>query len=182
MDSAGIGLELTDQFLRSSLGFVNGVPQLRLHLNTTLKTIDRTQKKTAKFDQETSGTCSYCYSSGDLNTDEFSLENVSKSQVSLNRKCHLCKRVSEQKIVFSKLPKPELKVHCETESKKPSSKKKKNKKDLTAGLTIPTSLSTPLKKRTSGNKDKLKHLLAKDSERIKKKTSLQDFLQNVEDT
>ena len=118
MDSADIGLELTDQFLRSSLGHVNGVPQLRLHLRTTLKTIERTQKKTAKLDQETSGTCSYCYSSGDLNRDDFSLENVSKSQVSLNTKCHLCKRVSEEEIVFSKLPQHELEVHCETESKK----------------------------------------------------------------
>ena len=175
MDSADIGLELTDQFLRSSLGHVNNVPQLRLHLRTTLKTIERTQKKTAKFDQETTVTCSYCYSSGDLNRDDFSLENVSKSQVSLNTKCHLCKKVSEQKIVFSK---PELKVHCEAASIKPSSKKKKNKKDLTAGLIIPSSLGPPLKKKTSGNKDKLKHLLA-DTERIKKKTSLQDFLQNI---
>ena len=75
-------------------------------------------------------------------------------------------------------PQHELEVHCETESKKTPLKKKKNKKDLTAGLIIPSSLGPPLKKKTSGNKDKLKHLLA-DTERIKKKTSLQDFLQNI---
>ena len=172
-----VGVDLTHQFLQSSLSRLPEIPQLRLHVNSTVSDIETKfnikKKRTPSY--RTAAPCNNCYTSVDLNRAKVRL-NVSRSKT-LNIECHLCQKlVSEQDIVFSR----EEETRHEEQRDGPllPSRKKKSKRDRTAGLTIPPALhSKSNTKKTGTSRDKLQLLLAGDY--ASNKSSLKDFLQTI---
>ena len=168
-------VDLTLQYLRSSVGQLERIPQLRLHLHTTISHL-RPSAQLPKIDCGPSR-CRYCYAPVDHNRDIFTVERVRES-LRLNVQCHVCRRVSH--VLISK---PEQITPKEDDSPKleQTKKKKKSKKDKSAGLNIPNSLHPKSEGQARRNKEesrkRLQHLLSASTE--SKKGSLQDFLQKI---
>ena len=169
-------MELTCQFLQAVRSHLTGVgsPQMRLQTNRSLARL-------CKNNEPPSPSCRYCYTTVNLQRDNISLQNVSKT-MTMNIQCHVCRRdSSQQEILFPKLePHQETKTRSEDVQSLEKSKKKKCKKEKNAGLNIPpvsTHCKSQTKTKTVNSQNKLKHLLAKDNS--SNKSCLQDFLKQI---
>ena len=172
---------VTSQFLQAVRGELTGVgsPQMRLQTSRSRAGLGETNYPPSA--STTTSTCRHCYTTVDLQRDNISLQNVSKS-LTMNIQCHLCRRdSSKQEILFSKLePHQETKARSEEVQSLEKSKKKKCKKDKNAGLNIPpvsTQYKAQTKTKTVSSQNKLKHLLATDNS--SNKSCLQDFLKKL---
>ena len=174
--------EVTARFLARCAGeaAVSATPQLRLVLHTSLAATQR-----SSLQQEE--TCSRCYAGLDLARAEVTLTTSRRTKSSsLRVMCHLCKKmVSEEEIMFEQ-PAPSQPVNktvqVDSLEEVKLSKKKKSKKDKTAGLLIPPSIQkanpTLVSKRQSTNTNKLKNLLKSQADGSPK-THLMDFLKQI---
>ena len=177
MSERGAEVELTCQFLQAVRSHLTGggIPQMRLQTNRSLARLGENT-------EPPSATCRHCYTTVDLQRDNISLQNVSKS-LTMNIQCHLCRRdSSKQEILFSKLElHQETKARSEEIQNLEKSKKKKSKKDKNAGLNIPpvsTQYKAQTKTKTVSSQNKLKHLLARENS-SSNKSCLQDFLKKI---
>ena len=173
MTESGAEVELTCQFLQAVRSQLtgDGSPQMRLQTNRSLARL-------CKNNEPPSPSCLYCYTPVNLQRDNISLQNVSKS-LTMNIQCHVCRRdSSQQEIFFPKLePHQETKTRSEDVQSLEKSKKKKCKKEKNAGLNIPPVSKAQTKTKTVSSQNKLKHLLAKDNS--SNKSCLQDFLKQI---
>ena len=165
--------EVTARFLARCAGeaAVCATPQLRLVLRTSLAV----STQHSSLQQET---CGRCYAGLDLARAEVTLKNSS-----LRVMCHLCKKlVSEEEIQFEH-PAPAQPVNktvpVDSLEEVKVSKKKKSKKDKTAGLLIPPSIQkvNPTSRQPT-NTNKLKNLL-KTQVGGSPKSHLMDFLKKI---
>ena len=168
--------EVTARFLARCAGeaAVCATPQLRLVLRTSLAV----STQHSSLQQET---CGRCYAGLDLARAEVTLKNSS-----LRVMCHLCKKlVSEEEIQFehpaSAQPVNKT-VPVDSLEEVKVSKKKKSKKDKTAGLLIPPSIQkvnpTLISKRQPTNTNKLKNLLKTQADGSPR-SHLMDFLKKI---
>ena len=173
-------ISITERFLTSCLDTVSSIPQMRMTVNMSLNRVAR--------GRELSDACSFCFSKTDLTRAEIFLSKRSRGKErTLTVKCHVCKRkvIEDSDVQFETSVadqaddvlslKPE-----ETLSK--TSKKKKSKRDKTAGLSIPPSIAKPNPGRSHpkpslANKNKLKNLLANQSE--SPESNLMKFLSKI---
>ena len=175
-------INITEGFLTSCLDTVSSIPQMRMALNLGLDRVAR-----ARGDQERKlrDACSFCFSRTDLIRAEISLSKRSRGKErTLTVRCHVCKRiVKEDSEVQFRVPDKAADVSSlEPEEDLKKSKKKKSKRDKTAGLSIPPSISKPNPGRPHpkpalANKNKLKNLLANQSE--SPESNLMKFLSKI---
>ena len=173
--------EVTARFLARCAGeaAVCATPQLRLVLRTSLAATQH-----SSLQQET---CGRCYAGLDLARAEVTPTTSTRTKnSSLRVMCHLCKKlVSEEEIQFEH-PAPAQPVNktvpVDSLEEVKVSKKKKSKKDKTAGLLIPPSIQkvnpTSISKRQPTNTNKLKNLLKTQADGSPK-SHLMDFLKKI---
>ena len=178
-------VNITEGFLTSCLETVSSIPQMRMTVNMSL---DRVARVRGDSGRKLGDACSFCFSKTDLTRAEIALSKKNRgSERTLSVKCHLCKRlVSEDGVIqfqTSVADKADDVLFLEPEeNSNKTSKKKKSKRDKTAGLSIPPSISKPTPGRphpkpSLTNKNKLKNLLANQSE--SPESNLMKFLSKI---
>ena len=179
-------INITEGFLTSCLDTVSSIPQMRMTLNLGL---DRVARARGDQERKLGDVCSFCFSKTDLTRAEISLSKRNRgNERTLTVKCHACKRlVKQDSDVQFQTSVPDVKagdvltLEPEEEDLK-KSKKKKSRRDKTAGLSIPSSISKPNPGRPHSkpglaNKNKLKNLLANQSE--SPESNLMKFLSKI---
>ena len=178
-------INITEGFLTSCLDTVSSIPQMRMTVNMSL---DRVARARGDSERKLGDACSFCFSKTDLTRAEIALSKKNRgSERTLTVKCHLCKRLvrEDSDIQFQTSVADNadevLSLEPEENSNK-TSKKKKSKRDKTAGLSIPLSISKPNPgrphpKSSLTNKNKLKNLLANQSE--SPESNLMKFLSKI---
>ena len=174
-------INITEGFLTSCLDTVSSIPQMRMTVNMGLDRVARTRGDT---ERKLGDACSFCFSKTDLTRAEISLSKTRGVERTLTVKCHVCKRVvKEESDVRFQASIPVKAANVPTlEPEDLKSKKKKSKRDKTAGLSIPPSISKPNlgrphSKPALANKNKLKNLLANQSE--SPESNLMKFLSKI---
>ena len=179
-------INITEGFLTSCLDTVSSIPQMRMTLNLGL---DRVSRVRGSHERKLGDVCSFCFSKTDLTRAEIYLSKRSRgNERKLTVKCHVCKRsVKEDSYVQFQTSVPDAKavdvstLEPEEEDLK-KSKKKMSKRDKTAGLSIPPSISKPNPGRPHSkpglaNRNKLKNMLANQSE--SPESNLMKFLSKI---
>ena len=174
-------INITEGFLTSCLDTVSSIPQMRMTLNLGL---DRVARARGDQERKLGDVCSYCFAKTDLTRGEISLSKRSRGKDrTLTVKCHVCKRlVKEDSEVQFQVPDKAADISSLELEEDLKKTKKKKKRDKTAGLLIPPSTSKPNPGRPHpkpalANKNKLKNLLANQSE--SPESNLMKFLSKI---
>ena len=174
---------ITEGFLTSCLDSVSSIPQMRMTVNLGLDRLAQARGGSRKLGE----TCGFCFSKTDLTRSEVTLSKMRRGgERTLTVKCHVCKRkVREDSDVQFKISVADKEIEVSDVSVSEdvkTSKKKKSKRDKTAGLSIPPSISKSNPARSNpkpapANKNKLKNLLANQSE--SSQSNLMKFLSKI---
>ena len=195
-------MDMTEEYLQSCLQYISEIPQLRINIHSSIQRIKdkkgvenhgKLNKGSCSLDQ----ICSYCFSKVDLSRAEISLsKRGKKSERKLRIICHLCKKcVHESEIQFEPVTgDKDIEKDCDTIDKSnkedcetpaavsSNKKKKKSKRDHSAGLILPVSKTIATKSKPTmkqnPNKNKLKNLLDNQSG-TSGKSNLMDFLKKI---
>ena len=176
---------ITEGFLTSCLDTVSSIPQMRMTVSMSLNRINRAR---GDLQRKLGDECSFCFSKTDLTRAEICLSKRSRrKERTLTVKCHVCKRKvredSDVQFETSVADQADDVLSLEPEENlNKTSKKKKSKRDKTAGLSIPPSIAKPNPGRSHpkpalANKNKLKNLLANQSE--SPESNLMKFLSKI---
>ena len=195
-------MDMTEEYLQSCLQYISEIPHLRINIHSSIQRIKDKKEvenngKSNKGSSSSDQICSYCFSKVDLSRAEISLsKRGKKSERKLRIICHLCKKcVHESEIQFEPVTGDEdiekdcdtidksNKEDCETPAAVSSNKKKKkSKRDQSAGLILPVSKTIATKSKPTlkqnPNKSKLKNLLDNQSG-SSGKSNLMDFLKKI---
>ena len=174
---------ITEGFLTSCLDSVSSIPQMRMTVNMGLDRLAQARGGSRKLGE----TCGFCFSKTDLTRSEITLSKMRRGgERTLTVKCHVCKRkVREDSDVQFKISVSDKEIEVSDVSVSgdvKTSKKKKSKRDKTAGLSIPPSISKSNPGRSNPkpaptNRNKLKNLLANQSE--SSQSNLMKFLSKI---
>ena len=175
---------ITEGFLTSCLDSVSSIPQMRMTVNLGLDRLAQARGGSRKLGE----TCGFCFSKTYLTRSEITLSKMRRGgERTLTVKCHVCKRKvredSDVQFKISVAEDKEIEVSDVSVSEDvKTSKKKKSKRDKTAGLSIPPSISKSNPGRSNpkpapANKNKLKNLLANQSE--SSQSNLMKFLSKI---